>query len=124
MSRLLQKRFLAALLPFSFLWAWMACVSICERESLANHPSTELAYSNGINEIRHEPACDGCPLSYFPKATTPERIKSILALGSVASFAPATSLNHSSEPDVLINQFDRPLGNGSPPPKLLPTLRI
>ena len=38
-----QKIFIAALLPFSFLWVLMACVSICERETLAIHRVTDLS---------------------------------------------------------------------------------
>src|SRR6185295_11779921 len=97
MTRLLQKRLIAALLPFSFLWAFVACVSICERETLASHPPTELSSSNDVNEIRHAPECDGCPLSYFPRAATPERVKHIFTVISLASFVSAAALIPTSQ---------------------------
>src|SRR6185503_7641526 len=123
MTRLLQKRLIAALLPFSFLWAFVACVSICERETLASHPPTELSSSNDVNEIRHAPECDGCPLSYFPKAATPERVNPVFALISSASFAAATALIPTSDTEIFVDR-DRPFLNGSPPLRLLSTLRI
>src|SRR6185369_7318787 len=73
-SVLKTKRLIAALLPFSFLWVFMACVSICERETLASAPK-DLPTSDGITKIRHERERDGCPLSYFPKAAVPQREK-------------------------------------------------
>ena len=124
MARLLLKRIIAALLPLSFLWVFMACVSICERETLATHPPTALSSSTDISEVSHVPDCGGCPLSYFPAATTPERAKSILALDTVSSFAPITPSIYSSHPEVFSDRLDRLVFNGSPPLKLLSTLRI
>src|SRR6185295_17830726 len=83
MTRLTQKRLIAALLPFSFLWVFMACVSICERETLSTHSRTDLS-SSAITGL-HD--CDGCPLSFFPRATTPERTKSLLDLNTLSSLA-------------------------------------
>src|SRR6185369_5581813 len=79
-----QKRLVAALLPFSFLWVLIACVSICEREALAVHPSTDLSRSAELNAISDVHDCEGCPLSYFPKASMPERARSIIALDTVS----------------------------------------
>lgn len=124
MALLPPKGLIAALLPLSFLWVFMACVSICERETLAMHPPTDLSCSTGISEIRHIPDCGGCPLSYFPTATTPERAKSILALDTLSSFAPLIPSICSSHPDVFSDRLDRLVFNGSPPLKLLSTLRI
>jgi len=120
MPGLPQKRFIAALLPFSFLWVFVACVSICERETLAIHPPTDRACSTEMNDARD---CDGCPLS-LPKATTPERTKSIRDLASLSSFIPACSSIYSAQPDVFREQLDRALNNGSPPLQPLASLRI
>ena len=116
----LQKRLIAALLPFSFLWVFMACVSICERETLAIHTATDLSSSAEANAIKDGHECDGCPLSYFPKATTPERVKSIHAVACSSSFAPAIPPTYSSFTD----RFDGPYSAASPPLKLLSPLRI
>src|SRR6185437_5318946 len=97
MTRLLQRRLIAALLPFSFVWSFVACVSICERETLANHSA---AHSTSTSEIRSASESDGCPLSYFPRAVTPERVKSDFALTPLPSFAAATLSIHSSHPEL------------------------
>ena len=117
MTRLTQKRLIAALLPFSFLWVFMACVSICERETLATHSPTDLS-SSAITGL-HD--CDGCPLSYFPRATAPERVKSLLALNALSSLALIIPSAYSY---VSSNQFEKPVLDGRPPLKLLSTLRI
>lgn len=124
MPRTPQKRFIAALLPFSFLWVFMACVSICERETLAIHPQTDLSRATEINTIRDLYECGGCPLSCFPKATTPERVKSIHAVDSLSSFAPAILSIYFSDPNSFSDRLDRPFSTAGPPLKLLSTLRI
>jgi hypothetical protein len=124
MARLTPKRLIAALLPLSFLWVFMACVSICERETLAMHPPTALSCSTDISEISHEPDCGICPLSYFPTAITPERVKSILAFDTLSSLAPIIPSIYSSRANVFSDRLDRLVFNGSPPLKLLSTLRI
>jgi hypothetical protein len=119
-----EKRLIAALLPFCFLWVFIACVSICERETLAIHPPTDLSCSSEINAIRDVRECGGCPLSYFPKAATPERVKSIHAVGSLSGFAPAMLSIYSSVPNSFSDHLDSPLSTAGPPLKLLSTLRI
>lgn len=122
MTRLPQKRLMAALLPLSFLWVFVACLSICERETLAMHPPTDLVSSTDISEVERESDCGGCPLSYFPTATAPERDKGILVFDSVSGFAPVipsiASSYHFSE------SLNRPFLKGRPPLTLLSTLRI
>jgi hypothetical protein len=117
-----QKKLIAALLPFSFLWVFIACISICERETLANHAYVSCFAETNI--LRDVPDCDGCPLSDFPKATTPERSKSILVLDSIASFTPSTPSILSSQQNSFYNRFENPVLRGSPPLKLLSTLRV
>ena len=117
-----QKRLIAALLPFSFLWVVMACVSICERETLAVHSPTNLSTSVEINVLTDTTDCDGCPLSFFPKATTPEQPKSIVALEMSSGFASILFIY--SHLNDFSDRLDIPVSNGSPPLKLLSTLRI
>ena len=117
-----QKIFLAVLLPFSFLWVLMACVSICERETLAIHPPKDLAGRIEIIAIKDGPECDGCPLSYFPKATTPEPEKSIHAGECLSSFAPF--IVSIAPPNSFSDRSDSPVFTASPPLKLPATLRI
>jgi hypothetical protein len=62
------KRLIAALLPISFIWIFVACVSICERES-TEHMDTQSA----VVEVRESSKCTGCPITSFPKARIPER---------------------------------------------------
>jgi hypothetical protein len=64
------KRLIAALLPISFMWLFVACVSMCARES------TERLVNNQVSspiEIRDASDCKGCPLTSFPKARIRER---------------------------------------------------
>ena len=119
-----QKRFIAALLPFSFLWVFMACVSICERETLAIHPATDVSSATEVNAISDVHECDGCPLSDFPKATTRKRVKSVHAVESLSSFAPAMLSVHPLPSDSFSDRFDSPFSSASPPLKLLFTLRL
>ena len=119
-----QKTFIAALLPLSFLWVFMACVSICERETLAFHSPAYLSCPADINAIRDVSERDGCPLSYFPKATTPERPTFIFGLETLSSFAPLVPPIDSSQPDLFSHRLDRPVFKGSPPLTLLSTRRI
>jgi len=117
MARLTQKRLIATLLSFSFLWVFMACVTICERETSLPHSRTELSSS----ALTGAQTCDGCPLSYFPKATTPERVKSILDVNTLSGLA---LIIPSANSHVLSNELEKPALDGSPPLRLLATLRI
>jgi len=118
-----QKKLIAALLPFSFVWVFMACVSICERETLVIHPPTALSSATEINALSNARDCDGCPLS-LPKATTPERTKSIHAAASLSSFTFVIPSTHSAQPNIFRERLDRPLSDGSPSLQSLASLRI
>lgn len=118
-----QKRLIAALLPFSFLWVFMACVSICERETLVIHPATDLSSSTDINARSNVRDCDGCPLS-LPKATTPERTKPIHAAASLSSFTFVFPSTYSASPDVFRERLNKPLSDRSPSLQSLASLRI
>jgi hypothetical protein len=58
------------LLPISLIWVFVACASICARESTDEHPNVRLT---SPIEIKETSDCRGCPLTAFPKATIPER---------------------------------------------------
>lgn len=124
MSLLFPKRVIAALLPFTFLWAFMACVSICEKESLATHSPVDRISSIGVNEFRQAPKCEGCPVAYFSKSTTPERAKFIIDLQPLSTLVPAISSVISSQQYSVTESVVSPLCNSSPPLKLLSKLRI
>jgi hypothetical protein len=96
----------------------MACVSICERETLAIHHPTDRSCSTEINTLTDVHDCDGCPLS-LPKAASPERTKSFHALASSAGFIFVLPSVYLAQPDLLT-----PMSNGSPPLKALASLRI
>jgi len=70
MARFPLKRLLAAILPLSFLWLFVACVSICTEES-REHSAANAALASA--KLTEAPGCEGCPLSSFPKATVPQR---------------------------------------------------
>ena len=72
MTRLPFTKFTALLLPLVFLWLFIACVSICSRESEADHAhSAELVST----EMKHAADCAGCPVAAFPSATIPDRAR-------------------------------------------------
>src|SRR5678816_1552012 len=119
MTRLAHNSFIAALLPFSFLWTVLACVSICERDCSAIQRQTTVSYSTVINEVRDLPDCVGCPLSFFPKATAPERVKYVHSLTPITSLAaapPIAYLNHTTSRGWSPGQFS----TESPPLDRLP----
>src|SRR4051794_36310555 len=116
MSRLAQNSFIAALLPLSFLWTVVACVSICERESSPTHRQTD--YSIGLTEIRDLPDCDGCPFVSFQKATAPEREKYIQSSEPLPSLVvpPVQYFYNGTSKGWLLGQ----LWSESPPVNLFP----
>lgn len=119
-----KKVLIAGLLPLSFLWTFMACVSICERDTLQNHSSADLSCSIEANKVREAPGCEECPLSYFPRSTAPERAKFILPLQSLSTFVlPGPAINSTCQENSS-DWLDSPLSDSSPPLKLLSALRI
>jgi hypothetical protein len=70
MTRLPLKRLMAAVLPMSFIWMFVACVSICARESTEGHSNDQVS---SPMEIKDASDCKGCPLTSFPKARIPQR---------------------------------------------------
>lgn len=80
MPRFPLKRTVAALLPICFLWAFVACVSLCTEhaEEAGNDRPSVLCL--GINDT---PASDSCPIVEAPKATLRDRLL-LLAADAVA----------------------------------------
>ncbi|HEY1403132.1 MAG TPA: hypothetical protein VGB05_03325, partial [Pyrinomonadaceae bacterium] len=70
MSRFPLKRLVAAALPITFLWLFMACVSTCAQESAEHHNQPDDSSSIEISDTSD---WEGCLLTSFPKATAPER---------------------------------------------------
>lgn len=74
------KRIVAALLPFCFLWAFAACVSLCTEqfEETGNDHASVLCLGT-----EDAPASDSCPIVEAPKATLRNRL-SLLTADAVA----------------------------------------
>jgi len=121
MSRFPLKRLVAALLPISFLWLFVACVSSCTRESAEKQ--NQLNVSSSI-ETKDASDCEGCLLATFPQATAPERAAFKLNLQS--SFAVLTvkpSVNSSTD-EVTFELRHFQSSSTDPPLKRLSALRI
>ncbi len=121
MTLLAYKRLIAVLLPLSFLWITVACVSICEQESVETPAQIVVACSVELDGIRD---CSGCPFSFFPKATAQERAKFVLDLESTSVLVPEPpSFHYSNQSNVTYWLSGQP-GALSPPFKHLSALRI
>ena len=110
---------MAALLPISFLWLFVACILICGSEIAEHHAADTISLSMVMTDT---PACAGCPVSSIPKATVQESARfdllaplvlshSILAVSSLADSVAFPSHYHQSS-------------FADPPLKRLPLLRI
>jgi len=119
-----QRRLIAALLPAFFLWAFVACISICERDTVnlgfeSGSPSSSVC----IREVRGAFDCAACPLSFSAKAPALERIK--IAFSSESSCLPFESPQaRYSDPILGDKPLTRRFSTGSPPLELLSALRI
>ena len=69
MPRFPSKRIVAALLPCCFLWAFVACVSLCTEHAEETGNGTILCL--GADDA---PASDSCPIVEAPKATLRDRL--------------------------------------------------
>jgi len=121
MTCFLLKRLMAALLPMSFMWLFVACVSICARESTEGHSKNQFS---APMEIKDASDCKGCPLTSFPKATIPERTIHGSDLQTPA-VPPSLILSVASLADgVTLVSRQRQRSSADPPLKRLPELRI
>jgi hypothetical protein len=115
------KRSIATLLPVSVLWMFVACVSMCARESGEKQVGNPGSLST---EVKDASDCDGCPLTRFPKATIPERTISGFDRPPLVVI-PSLSLSIDSAVDeVAFASRERQRSFADPPLKRLPALRI
>ena len=122
-ARFPHRRFLATCLPLSLLWVFVACISLCERET--SHRATPRVTSIDVGMIKEVPDCDGCPLNFFPKATSPEQAKLIANLeAALSASSPAIPSSLYSNPDILNYWPHGQLCTASPPLEPLSALRI
>ena len=117
------RRLLATFLPLAFLWIFVACISLCCRESLEAH-DLQVISTSVETTIEDVPHCGGCPLNSFPKATTPEQLKFDISPTTVASVASQIPSVFYADPHVLNNRIESPPYTASPPLDLLLALRI
>lgn len=121
MTRFPLKRLFATVLPISFVWLFVACVSICTRESKEKHIHNTAILST---EVKDASDCEDCPLSSFQKATIPERstfyvdLQTPLVVGSLIS-----SLDSLVDHVALVPHYGQPQF-ADLPLKRLPLLRI
>jgi hypothetical protein len=120
-SRFPLKRLIAAALPITFLWLFVACVSTCARESAEHH--NQPAVSSSI-ETSHTPDGEGCLLTSFPKATVPERATFILDLQPPSAVAAITPSVDSLTGGVKCDPRRLHASFKAPPLERLPSLRI
>ena len=121
MTRFLLKRLMAALLPMSFIWLFVACVSICARESAEGHSNNQFT---APMEVRDASDCQGCPLTSFPKATIPERTINGSALQTPVALPPLILSIDSLADGVTFVSLQRQRSSADPPLKRLTALRI
>jgi hypothetical protein len=121
MSRFPLKKCIAALLPVSFLWLFVACVSSCARESAKNQNDTIVSSSV---EQKDASDCEGCLLATFPKATTTERATFKLNSQASLSVHPVTPSVNSLTDEIAYDRRHLQISFPDEPLKRLPTLRI
>ena len=115
------KKLMATVLPISFIWLFVACVSICARESMEGHSNNQV--SSPI-EIKDASDCKGCPLTSFPKARIPERTIHGSDLQTTVPNPPLILSVDSSADDAAFVLRSRHRSSVDPPLKRLPALRI
>lgn len=119
--RFLLKRLIAALLPISLIWMFVACVSICARESAEGHSNDQVS---SPMEIKEASDCKGCPLTSFPKARIPERTIHASDLQTPVAI-PCLALSVDSlASGVVILSRQRLRSKADPPLERLRALRI
>jgi hypothetical protein len=71
MPRFPFKRIVAGLLPFCFLWAFVACVSLCAEQAEETGNDRPSVLCSGTQDA---PASDSCPVVEAPKATLRDQL--------------------------------------------------
>ena len=120
-TRVLLKRLIACLLPMSFVWLLVACVSICARDGAALQASNSSCSSTEIEDSNY---CKGCPLTAVPKAIMPER--AINGFDVQLSVVIGPSLRRFDIPadDFVSGSRQRQPSYADPLSKRLPVLRV
>lgn len=118
MPRFPFKRTVAALLPFCFLWAFVACVSLCaeQLEETGNDHLSVLCLGT-----EDAPASDSCPNVEAPKATLRERLPLLTA--DAVTVTPAGLTQASFNVGISLPDSDDH-SSTDPPFKRLRVLRI
>jgi len=119
MTRFPLKRLIAALLPISFLWLFVACISHCLWESAETH---ECHAALSSFEMEDAPDADACPIAAAPKATIPER--KVLDLQTTHVVQHPVYPARPSLPIVASSPWPDEPSLPDPPLDRLPTLRI
>jgi hypothetical protein len=119
MTRLPFTKTTALLLPIVFLWLFIACVSICSRESEEDHAHRAALLST---EMKPAPDCAGCPVAAFPSATIPDRARFDFELQTTPVGLPQVLFVAPMVIDSVAQQ--RQQSNTDPPLKPLHALRI
>lgn len=118
MPRFPFKRTVAALLPFCFLWAFVACVSLCTEQSEETGNDRPSVLCLGTEDA---PASDSCPVVEAPKAALRDRLP--LLTGDAVAVTPAGFTQASVNVGVsLLDSYDH--SSTDPPFERLRVLRI
>lgn len=120
-TRVLLKKLIACLLPMSFVWLLVACVSICARESAALRASNPICSST---EIEDSSDCRGCPLTAVPKAVMPERAISGFDVQPPVVIGPSLRPFDFPDDEFASGSRQRQPSSADPPSKRLPVLRV
>jgi len=121
MLRFPLKRLIAALLPISFLWLFVACASICARESTEKYANHAGSLSTKITDGTD---CEGCPIASSPKATIPERAAFKFNLQTPRVIPPSIlSANSLAHGVTFVRRYHQPSFTDLPLNRL-PLLRI
>jgi hypothetical protein len=120
------NRLLASLLPISFFWLFVACVTACDHESAWWRDQPASSPSIGKTQIKNVPECEGCSVESFPQAAPVERSSFKVSLQAPPD-ATTVALSILAG-DTLRNGSGHLPTFSLPPPddplQLLPTLRI
>ena len=120
-ARVWLKKLIACLLPMSFVWLLVACVSICARDGAAIQPSNSICSST---EIEDSSDCKGCPLTAVPKAIMPERAINAFDVHLPVVIGPSLRRFNSPADDFVSGSRQRQPSSADPTSKRLPVLRV
>lgn len=118
MPRFPFKRIVAALLPCCFLWAFVACVSLCTEHAKETENDRLTVLCLGMDEA---PASDSCPIVEAPKTTLRERLP--LLTDDALALTPSGFAHASVNVGVRLLESDA-LSSTDPPFERLRVLRI